>query len=59
MISVYESRKNVNDKPFTNKFIVINGTDTGTNLTDNSFDKILMLWTYQYLKKLFKTEVDG
>ena len=59
MISVYESRKNVNDKPFTNKFIVINGTDIGTNLTDNSFDKILMLWTYQYLKKLFKTEVDG
>jgi len=41
----------VNDRPFTNKFIVVNGTDTRTNLPDNKFDKILMLDTYQYLKK--------
>lgn len=38
-------------RQFTNKFIVVNGTDTETNLPDNSFDKILMLWTYPYLKK--------
>jgi len=41
----------VNNKPFTNKFIAVNGSDIETNLPDDTFDKILMLWTYQYLKK--------
>ena len=41
----------VNGVPFTNDFIAVNGTDTDTNLPAQVFDKILMLWTYQYLKK--------
>jgi SAM-dependent methyltransferase len=41
----------INNKPFTNKFIAVNGSDIETNLPDSTFDKILMLWTYQYLKK--------
>jgi SAM-dependent methyltransferase len=36
--------------PFTNKFIVVNGSDINTNLPDTAFDKVLMLWTYQYFK---------
>jgi protein-L-isoaspartate O-methyltransferase len=40
----------VNGKPFTNKFIAVKGTDNETNLPNNIFDKILMLWTYQYFK---------
>ena len=38
-------------RPFTNRFITVKGTDTDTNLPDHTFDKILMLWTYQYLTK--------
>ena len=41
----------VRGRSFTNKFIVVNGTDTETNLPDRTFDKILMLRTYQYLKE--------
>ncbi len=41
----------VNGRPFTNRFIVVNGTDTDTNLPENTFDKILMIWTYPYLKE--------
>ena len=48
---VLDFYQEVNGKPFTNKFIIINGTDTETNLPDNNFDKIMMLWTYLYLKK--------
>ncbi len=48
---VVDFYQKVNDRPFTNTFIIVNGTDTKTNLPDNTFDKILMLWTYQYLKK--------
>ena len=41
----------IHKKQFTNRFYAINGTDIKTNLPDNVvFDKILMLWTYQYLK---------
>jgi protein-L-isoaspartate O-methyltransferase len=47
VVSYYQD---VNNKPFTNKFIAINGADNETNLPDNTFDKILMLWTYQYFK---------
>jgi SAM-dependent methyltransferase len=41
----------VRGRPFTCRFIPVNGTDTETNLPDQTFDKILMLWTYQYLKE--------
>ncbi|HUX57501.1 MAG TPA: methyltransferase domain-containing protein [Bacteroidales bacterium] len=47
---VVDFYQKVNGRPFTNKFIAVNGTDTRTNLPDNNCDKILMLWTYQYLK---------
>jgi hypothetical protein len=40
----------INGKPFTNKFIVIKGDDNQTNLPDDTFNKILMLWTYEYFK---------
>ena len=48
---VVDFYQEVNGRPFTNKFIVVNGTDTDTNLPDSAFDKILMLWTYSYLKE--------
>jgi hypothetical protein len=47
---VVEYYENVHGSTFNNEFIVVNGTDTDTNLPDQLFDKILMLWTYQYLK---------
>lgn len=47
VVSYYQG---INNKPFTNKFIVVQGADNETNLPDNTFDKILMLWTYQYFK---------
>ncbi|MFO7669018.1 MAG: class I SAM-dependent methyltransferase [Bacteroidales bacterium] len=55
VVKFYEE---VNGKPFTNKFIVVNGTDTETNLPDSTFDKILMLSTYQYLKEPKKFILD-
>jgi len=48
---VLDFYQEVNGKAFTNKFIIINGTDAETNLPDKSCDKILMLWTYSYLKE--------
>ena len=42
--------QNVKGKPFTNKFITVTGGDKVTNLPNDTFDKILMLWTYQYFK---------
>ncbi len=48
VIDFYEK---VRGEPFTNTFIVVNGTDTETNLPDSTFHKILMLRTYQYLKE--------
>ncbi len=46
-------------EPYTNKFYVINGSELQTNLPDAKFDKILMLFTYQYLKQplVFMTDV--
>ena len=41
----------VKGSPFKNEFKIVIGTDTETNLPDNTFDKILMMWTYSYLKK--------
>jgi SAM-dependent methyltransferase len=43
--------KNLKKEPFNNNFIAVNGTDSTTNLPDNIFDKILMINTYQYIKK--------
>ena len=40
----------INKGPFINKFIVAGGSDDKTNLPDETFDKILMLWTYPYFK---------
>ncbi len=48
--AVVDFYQEVNGRPFTNRFVTVNGTDTETNLPDQVFDKILMLWTYQYLK---------
>ncbi|MCJ7446136.1 MAG: class I SAM-dependent methyltransferase [Bacteroidales bacterium] len=45
VISFYQV---INKKPFTNNFIVVAGSDDKTNLPDDTFDKVLMLWTYQY-----------
>lgn len=42
--------QDLNGKPFTNEFIVIKGADDKTNLPDDTFNKILMLWTYEYFK---------
>jgi SAM-dependent methyltransferase len=47
---VVDFYKNLNKKPFTCKFFVINGSDVESNLPDETFDKILMLCTYQYFK---------
>ena len=48
VVEFYES---VAGKKFTCSFLAINGIDTETCLPDVGFDRILMLWTYQYLKK--------
>jgi protein-L-isoaspartate O-methyltransferase len=42
--------QNVKGKPILNKFIPVTGSDNETNLPNDTFDKILMLWTYQYFK---------
>jgi ubiquinone/menaquinone biosynthesis C-methylase UbiE len=36
--------------PNTCRLIAVNGTDKASCLPDSGFDRILMLWTYQYLK---------
>jgi hypothetical protein len=47
IVSIYQD---LNGRPFTNEFIVIKGADNKTNLPDDTFNKILMLWTYEYFK---------
>jgi SAM-dependent methyltransferase len=47
---VVDFYQEVKGQPFTNSFIVVNGTDSTTNLPDNTFDKIFMLRVYQYIK---------
>ena len=42
--------QNVKGKPILSKFITVTGFDNETNLPNDTFDKILMLWTYQYFK---------
>ena len=46
VVSYYQGVRN---QPFTNRFFIVQGADNETNLPDNTFDKIFMLWTYQYL----------
>lgn len=48
VVKHYES---VARKTFSCSFTAVNGTDTETCLPDTGIDRILMLWTYQYLKK--------
>lgn len=48
VVKFYEG---VAGKTFTCSFSAINGNDTETFLPDIGFDRILMMWTYQYLKK--------
>ena len=48
---VMDFYQKVNGRPFTNRFIVVNGTDRDTNLPDSPFDRILMIWTYAYLRE--------
>ena len=48
---VVDFYQEVNGRPFTNTFNVVNGTDTETHLPDSTFDKILMIRTYLYLKE--------
>lgn len=45
-MAFYEEVRNT---PITNKFFIVNGTDTDTNLPDSTFDKIFLMWTYPYL----------
>jgi ubiquinone/menaquinone biosynthesis C-methylase UbiE len=40
----------ITHRTIKNKFIIVVGSDDKTNLPDNTFDKILMLWTYPYFK---------
>jgi SAM-dependent methyltransferase len=47
---VVDFYKRLKKKPFTNKFYVVNGSDVETTLPDETFDKILMIFTYPYLK---------
>jgi SAM-dependent methyltransferase len=42
--------QNVKGKPILNKFNTVTSSDNETNLPNDTFDKILMLWTYQYFK---------
>lgn len=51
--------KSLNRRPFTSRFYVVNGSDVESNLPDETFDKILMLYTYQYFKypKTFMTDI--
>ena len=41
----------VRGREFQNEFKIVIGTDTETNLPDDTFDRIFMLWTYHYLKE--------
>ena len=48
VISFYQE---VRGREFQNEFKIVIGTDTETNLPDDTFDRIFMLWTYHYLKE--------
>ena len=56
---VVDFYKRLKEKPFTNKFYLVNGSDVETNLPDETFDKIFMIHTYPYLKypQVFMTDI--
>jgi SAM-dependent methyltransferase len=56
---VVDFYKSLNRRPFTCKFYVVNGSDVESNLPNETFDKILILYTYQYFKdpKIFMTDL--
>jgi SAM-dependent methyltransferase len=56
---VVDFYKKLNIRPFTCRFFVVNGSDVESNLPDDTFDKILILYTYQYFKypKTFITDL--
>ena len=56
---VVDFYKRLIEKHFTGKFFVVNGSDVESNLPAETFDKILMLDTYQYFKypKTFMTDL--
>jgi ubiquinone/menaquinone biosynthesis C-methylase UbiE len=41
----------ITQRTIKNKINMVVGSDDKTNLPDNAFDKILMLWTYPYFKQ--------
>jgi ubiquinone/menaquinone biosynthesis C-methylase UbiE len=41
----------ITQRTIKNKINMVVGSDDKTNLPDNTFDKILMLWTYPYFKQ--------
>ncbi len=47
VVSFYQ---NVKGKPVNSRFITVTGDDHETNLPVDTFDKILMLWTYSYFR---------
>jgi len=56
---VVEFYKRLKEKPFTDKFYAVNGSDVASNLPDGTFDKIFMIHTYSYLKypQVFMTDL--
>jgi SAM-dependent methyltransferase len=56
---VVDFYKKIIIRPFTCRFFVVNGSDIESNLPDKTFDKILILYTYQYFKypKIFITDL--
>jgi len=43
--------ENIAGNPLSCRFYAVNGTHRNSGLPDIEFDRILMLWTYQYLKE--------
>jgi SAM-dependent methyltransferase len=56
---VVDFYKGLSKRPFSCRFFVINGSDIESNLPDKTFDKILILYTYQYFKypDIFMTDL--
>jgi SAM-dependent methyltransferase len=56
---VVDFNKRLSRRPFSCRFFVVNGTDVESNLPAKTFDKILILYTYQYFKypNIFMTDL--
>lgn len=48
---VVDFYQGVKGTKFTSRFIVVNGTDSESCLPEIAFDRIFMLWSYQYIKE--------